>query len=80
MSAFPYQGRFAEELGSPDQIADGHVEVGVAAAPVRDLGEGVRGQRLLQRKLPKEIQTLESRPEITTFCQHKIGYNFSHMT
>ena len=42
-----YERSFAEELAATDQVANGHVEVGVATAPVGDLGEWVGGQDLL---------------------------------
>ena len=42
------QGRLAEQLGAPDQVADGHVEVSVATGPVRNPGEGMSDQNLLQ--------------------------------
>lgn len=35
------QGRFAEQLVAPHQVANGHVEVRVAAAPVGDAGKWV---------------------------------------
>lgn len=42
-----YQWRLTQQLAAPNQIADGHVEVGDTAAPVRDAGEGVRHKDLL---------------------------------
>ena len=42
------QGRLAEQLGSPHEVPDGHVEVGVARRPVADAGERVGHQDLLQ--------------------------------
>ena len=42
------QGGFTEELAAAHQIADGHVKVGVATAPVGDLCEWMSGQDLLQ--------------------------------
>ena len=41
---FVAQGRLAEELGAPDQVADGHVEVCVATGPVGDPCEGMSGR------------------------------------
>ena len=41
------QGGLAEQLGAPHQVPDGHVEVGVAAGPVGDPGEGVGHQHVL---------------------------------
>ena len=38
----------AEKLGAADEVADGHVEVSVAAGPVGDPCEGVGHQHLLQ--------------------------------
>ena len=42
------QRRLAEELRPPDQVSDGHVEVGVAGRPVRNPGERVGDQNLLE--------------------------------
>ena len=42
------EGRLAEELGAPDQVADGHVEVGVATGPVGYPGEGMSDQDVLK--------------------------------
>jgi hypothetical protein len=42
--------RLAEELGAPDEVADRHVEVGVARRPVGDARERVRNQNLLKRQ------------------------------
>lgn len=43
----PYQGGLAEELASSHQVANGYMEVGVATAPVGDLGEGVSDENIL---------------------------------
>ena len=45
-----HQRGFTEKLGTTDQIADGHVEVGVTGAPVGDLGEWISCQWLLKNK------------------------------
>lgn len=42
-----YQGGFTQQLTSPDQVANGHVEVGDTAAPVWYSRERVRYQDLL---------------------------------
>lgn len=42
-----HQRRLTEQLAPAHQVPNGDVEVGVAAAPVGDLGEGVRGQDVL---------------------------------
>ena len=44
----PQRG-LAEQLGAPDQVADGHVEVGVATGPVRNPGEWMSDQNLLEK-------------------------------
>ena len=44
----PQRG-LAEQLGAPDQVADGHVEVGVATGPVGDPGEGMSYQDVLEK-------------------------------
>ena len=41
--------RLAEQLGAPDQVADGHVEVSVATGPVGDAGEWMSYQDVLQK-------------------------------
>ena len=43
------QRRLAQELGAPDQVPDGHVEVSVAAGPVGDPGEGMSDQDVLEK-------------------------------
>lgn len=43
-----HQRGFTQQLASSHQVANGDVEIGVAAAPVGDLGEGVSGQNVLQ--------------------------------
>ena len=42
-----HQRRLAQKLTTAYQVTNGHVEVVVAAAPVRDLGERVDDQNLL---------------------------------
>lgn len=42
-----YQRRLAQEFAPLDQVPDGHVEVGAAAAPVSDAVERVNSQLLL---------------------------------
>ena len=37
----------AQQLGAPDEVADGHVEVGVAAGPVGDPRKRMRHKHLL---------------------------------
>ena len=44
---FVSQRSFAQELGAADQVADRHVEVGVAGRPVGDTGERVGYQHIL---------------------------------
>ena len=44
------QRRLAEQLGAPDQVADGHVEVSVATGPVGDAGEWMSYQDVLQKE------------------------------
>lgn len=44
-----HQRRFTQQLAASHQVSDGDVEVGVATAPVGDLGEGVGGQDVLQK-------------------------------
>jgi hypothetical protein len=51
----PQRG-LAQQLGPSDEVADGHVEVGVARGPVRYPGEGVGHQDLLQRRENGETQ------------------------
>lgn len=43
-----YQRRLAQEFAPLDQVPDGHVEVGAAAAPVSDAVERVNSQLLLK--------------------------------
>ena len=43
------QGCLAQQLGAPDQVADGHVEVSVATGPVRNPGEWMSYQDVLQK-------------------------------
>lgn len=43
-----HQRGLTEQFAAADQVSDGDVEVGVAAAPVGDFGEGVSGQDILQ--------------------------------
>lgn len=50
----PHQGGLTQQLAAADQVADGDVEVRVAAAPVGDLGEGVSGQDVLQGMMGRE--------------------------
>ena len=42
------EGGLAQQLGPSHQVADGHVEVGVAAGPVGDAGERVGDEDLLR--------------------------------
>lgn len=42
-----HQRCLAEQLAPTDQIPNGDVEIGVAATPVGDLGEGVSSQNVL---------------------------------
>ena len=44
------QRGLAEELGAPDEVADGHVEVSVATGPVGDPGEGMSDQDVLEKQ------------------------------
>ena len=45
-----HHGGLTEKLGTSHQVANSHVEVSVATAPVGDLGEGVGGQQFLGTK------------------------------
>lgn len=45
-----HQGGFTQQFAASDQVSDGDVEIRVAAAPVGDLGEGMSGEELLQRR------------------------------
>lgn len=42
-----YQGGLTKQLASSHQVANGYVEIGVATAPVGDLGEGVSDENIL---------------------------------
>lgn len=50
MCAVTHQWSFTKQFASSDQIANGDVKVGVSAAPVGDLCEGVGGQDVLAEK------------------------------
>ena len=45
------EGGLAQQLGAPHEIADRHVEVGVAGGPVRNAREWVRHQDILQKNI-----------------------------
>lgn len=44
---YSHQRRLTEQFAPTDQVPNGDVEVGVATAPVGDLGEGVSSQNVL---------------------------------
>lgn len=50
MCAVTHQRGLTKQFASSDQIANGDMEVGVSAAPVGDLGEGVGGQDVLAKQ------------------------------
>jgi len=51
------QRGLAEQLAAAHEVADGHVEVGVATAPVGDLGEGVGHQDVLHGRAEQTLLT-----------------------
>ena len=65
-----HQRRLAEQLAASDQVSDGDVEVRVAAAPVGDLGEGVSGEDVLQRRHRSRNQRLKGQS-----CQNTVDIN-----
>lgn len=56
-----YQWSFTQQLATPYKIANGHVEVGVAAAPVGNLCEWISYQQFLTYKqyFNRRIQSKE---------------------
>lgn len=50
-----HQWGLTQQFASSDQVADGDVEIGVPAAPVGDLGEGVSGQDVLQTQRSSKL-------------------------
>ena len=46
---------FAQQLGAPHQVADGHVEVGVARRPVGNSSKWVCHQDILKKKIISKL-------------------------
>lgn len=56
-----HQWGLTQQFTSSDQVSNGDVEVGVAAAPVGDLGEGVCDQNVLHHYTQRNILLVSNR-------------------
>lgn len=60
MYAVTHQRGFTKQFASSDQISNGDMKVGVPAAPVGDLCEGVGGQDVLAKNRRTLLSRLEN--------------------